>query len=71
MMLKRLLKKKEIKQILNFSDSCDPFTVLKPGATGIINYTFDNYGKTCILVSWDNSGSVLMLVEGVDKYEFW
>jgi hypothetical protein len=38
-------------------------------ATGTIDYTFENYGKTCTRVSWSNSDSVLMLIEGADKYE--
>lgn len=31
----------------------DPFSALKPGATGVIEYTFYKYGKTCIRVSWN------------------
>jgi hypothetical protein len=47
----------------------DPYTGLRLGATGIIDYGFGNLGKTCISVTWDNSRSILMLIEGVDKYE--
>ena len=41
------------------------------GATGTIDYTFENYGKICYRVSWSNSDSVLMLIEGADKYQIW
>ncbi len=47
----------------------DPYTGLKPGATGTIAYTFKNLDKTCISVVWHNSNSTLMLIEGVDRYE--
>jgi hypothetical protein len=41
----------------------------QPGATGFIQYRFNNLDKVCISVAWDNSRSTLMLIEGVGKYE--
>jgi hypothetical protein len=48
----------------------DPFTKLQPGMTGTIKYTFDNLGIRCISVNRNsNPKSVLMLLEGIHKYE--
>jgi hypothetical protein len=44
----------------------DPYTLLKPGETGIINY-IDDYGT--IHVCWEN-GSRLGLIPGEDKWEY-
>jgi hypothetical protein len=55
---------------LKLLNTYDPFTKLQPGMTGTIKYTFDNLGIRCISVNRNsNPKSVLMLLEGIHKYE--
>lgn len=61
------LKGKRVKLLY----TSDPYTGMRPGATGIIQYRFNNLDKTCISVRLDNSRSTLTLIEGVNKYEIW
>lgn len=50
--------------------SNDPYTELKKGDLGIIEYITLNHGliEDQISIKWDN-GSNLMLLRGIDEYE--
>jgi hypothetical protein len=47
----------------------DQYTELKAGDTGTYQYAIINIDMTQHAISWD-SGSQLMLIEGVDSFEF-
>lgn len=46
----------------------DPYTKLKKGDTGTIQFRFVNSDRIAIVTKWD-SGSNLSVIEGVDEYE--